>query len=116
MSCGKLFCAYLHALVVHAQTQLEIISLSSVNTENQERIFGQTCKTATAKYNRQPQKMIYTLLRLQAKSQYRDIYASVKQGESRVAKAGTNVPTYKGTTVREEFLLPRMKSWQAHLQ
>lgn len=32
----------------------------------------------------------------------RDIYASVKQEESRVAKAGTNVPTYKGTTVRGE--------------
>ena len=104
MSRSKLFGAYLHALVVHAPTQLEIISLSSANTENQERIFGQARKTATATCNQQPHKLISTvLLQLQAKSQYRDIYASVKQGESRVAKAGTNVQIYKGTTVREEF-------------
>ena len=34
MSHNKLFGSYLHALVVHAPQQLEIVSLRSVNTEN----------------------------------------------------------------------------------
>ena len=117
MSRSKFFGTYLHAIVVHAPSHLEIISLFSVNTENQERIFGQACKTATATSNRQPHTLISTiLLRLQAKSQYRDIYASVKQGESRVAKAGANIPPYEGTVVKDDFIQPRIKSWQAHLE
>ena len=35
----KMFGTYLHALVVHAPRQYEIVSLRSINTENQERIF-----------------------------------------------------------------------------
>ena len=70
MSRSKFFGAYLHAIVVHAPPQLEIISLFSINTENQERIFGQARKTATATSNCQPHQLISTtLLRLQAKSQ-----------------------------------------------
>ena len=48
MSYNKLFGNYLHALVAHAPQQLEIISLRSVNTENQERIFEQARRSATA--------------------------------------------------------------------
>ena len=39
---------YLHALVAHAPPQFEIVSLSSVNAEKQERIFSQARKTAIA--------------------------------------------------------------------
>ena len=54
MSYSKLFGSYLHALVVHAPQQLEIISLLCVNTENQERLFEQARRSATAASNRHP--------------------------------------------------------------
>ena len=49
MTKDKMFGNYLHALVAHAPLQYEVISLHSVNTENQERIFSQARKTATAR-------------------------------------------------------------------
>ena len=49
MSRSNIFGAYLHTIVVHALPQLEI--MFSVNTENQERIFGQASKTATVTSN-----------------------------------------------------------------
>ena len=67
MTKSRMFGSYLHALVAHAPFQLEIVPLCSVNTENQERIFSQARKTATATTNRYPQNII-SLNRLQAKS------------------------------------------------
>ena len=76
------FCgSYLHSLVIHAPLQFEIISLHSVNTENQERYFNQARRAATDASNHQPQNVIPTiLLRLQAKAEYRDIFGSVQHG------------------------------------
>ena len=51
ISHNKLFGTYLYALVAHAPQQLEIILLHSVNTENQERIFEQAWRSATAASN-----------------------------------------------------------------
>ena len=113
----RFFGTYLHALVAHAPPQLEIVSLRTVNTENQERIFGQARKTATATSNRQPQNVINsTILRLQAKSEFRDVTAVVAHAESKVAKASHHVPPYAGTHIEEAFISSRMKSWQQHLQ
>ena len=113
----RFFGTYLHALVAHAPPQLEIVSLRTVNTENQERIFGQARKTATATSNRQPQNVINsTILRLQAKSEFRHVTAVVAQAESKVAKASHHVPPYAGTHIEEAFISSRMKSWQQHLQ
>ena len=53
----RMFGSYLHALVAHASLQMEIIPLCSVNTENQERVFSQARKTATAKSNRHPENI-----------------------------------------------------------
>ena len=113
----KFFGLYLHALVVHAPPQLEIISLRSVNTENQERIFSQLRKTAMAATNRQPQNVVSsTILRLQAKAEYRNILDEVQKSKSRVAKAGKNVPKYSGTIITQDLLQGRFKSWQANLR
>ena len=38
---SKMFGHYLHALTAHSPTQYELASLRSLNTENQERLFGQ---------------------------------------------------------------------------
>ena len=56
------------------------------------------------------------ILRLQAKSEFRDVTAVVAQAESKVAKASHHVPLYAGTHIEEAFISSRMKSWQQHLQ
>ena len=74
MTYNKFFGTYLHALVAHAPQQLEIISLRSVNTENQECIFEQARRSATAASNRHPSNVLSTtVLWLQAKAAFNDI-------------------------------------------
>lgn len=116
LSRSTFFGSYLHSVVAHAPLQLEIISLRSINTENQERIFNQARRIATGATNRHPQYIISTtVLRLQAKAEYRDIFGGVDIGDSMVAKAGAQAKGYGGTCITPEFLLHRSKSWQAHL-
>ena len=70
----KFFGTYLYALVAHAPQQLGIISLRSVNTENQVRIFEQARRSATAASNRHPSNVLSTtVLRLQAKAAFKDV-------------------------------------------
>lgn len=117
MSYNRLFGSYLHALVVHAPQQLEIISLRSVNAENQERIFEQARRSATLTSNRHPSNVISTtVLRLHAKAAFKDIADATQTANSIVARAARELHRYKGTTISREFLTSRSKSWQCHLQ
>ena len=117
MTYNKLFGSYLHALVVHAPQQLEIISLRSVNTENQERLFEQARRSATAASNRHPGNVLSsTVLRLQAKATFKTVVDANHVASSIVARAGKDVPKYQGTNVTTEFIISRKMSWQNHLQ
>ena len=63
----NIFGIILHSLSTHASQQYELVSLRSVNTENQKRLFGQARHIATATSSCKPAHMITnTLLRLQA--------------------------------------------------
>ena len=102
-----MFGSYLHALVAHAPLQLEIVPLRSVNTENQERIFSQAGKTATATTNRHPQNIISTLvIRLQAKTELKGVTATVQNSASNKSKQ--THPTiqwyHSGKSILEEKL------------
>ena len=111
------FGTYLHALVAHAPQQLEIVSLRSVNTENQERLFDQARRSATAASNRHPQNVLYTaVLRLQAKAAFKSGIDAQLVADSIVAKAGGDVPKYSGTLISRTFILARERSWQSHLR
>ena len=54
MSYYTFFGTYIHSLVAHAPQQMEIISLRSVNSENQEQLFEQARRSASAASNRHP--------------------------------------------------------------
>ena len=111
------FGTYLHALVSHAPQQFEIVSLRSVNTENQERLFEQARRSATAASNRHPQNVLYTaVLRIQAKAIFKQVTDAQLQADSIVAKAGKDVPKYSGTVLLREFIEHRERSWQCHLR
>ena len=116
MTKERMFGNYLHALVVHAPPQLEIVPLSSVNAEKQERIFSQARKTAIATTNRHPQNVISSpTLRLQAKSELNGPKSAVLKSESRVAKAGKNILKFSGTKLSKAFITKHQRSWNEHI-
>ena len=80
MTYNRFFGTYLHALMAHAPQQLEIISLRPVNTENQERIFEQARRSATAASNRHLSNVL--VLRLQAKAVFKDIADAIQTANS----------------------------------
>ena len=91
---------------MHAPQQLEIISLRSDNTENQERIFEQAQRSATAASNRHLNNILTTIVLDFRPNQLSD---AAQATNSIVAKAGKEVPKYKGT-------IARIRSWQSHLK
>lgn len=98
------FGIYLHALSTHASQQYELVSLKSVNTENQERLFGQARHIAAATLSRKPAHMITnTLLRLQAK-QVGNVLHSTEKAYSQVKKAAAGLPPLGCTEVKKQFI------------
>ena len=112
---GKMFGTYFHSLLVHAPCQYEVVSLLSVNTEKQERLFGQARTAATMTSNRKPENLIKSvLLHLQGK-----LLIKVKEGapvDSRVSRLAQLCPSYKGTSFKKSFIKLRQTSWQSHLE
>ena len=111
------FGIYLHALSTHAPQQYELVTLKSVNTENQERLFGQARRIAAATSSRKPAHMITnTLLRLQAKQKVGNPFQSTQKAYSQVRRAATGLPSLGCTEVKKQFISKRKHSWQAHLE
>ena len=58
LSSSKMFGHYLHALTAHSPTQYELTCMRSLNTENQERLFGQARVIAESCTNHHPDNVI----------------------------------------------------------
>ena len=127
--CGDLFCTpkkltrsrmfghYLHAITAHSPAQYEITCLRSLNTENQERLFGQARSIAEACTNHHPDNVIpQIMLRLQVKQEQHQALLSVQKGDSQVSHIAKELPHLPGTTVKMSFIKQREDSWQLHLQ
>ena len=113
----KMFGNYLHALTSHAPQQYEILCLKSVNTENHERFFGQTRRSATLTSNRTPENIIFNiLLRLQAKRSVGSLLNPIQKSDSQVRRAASNLENFSGSMVSKLFISRRNHSWQAHLE
>ena len=113
----RMFGHYVHALMAHLPTQLELACLRSLNAESQERLFGQARAIAEKSTNHQPDNVIpQVMLRLQAKQEQHDILASVKKGDSQVSYVANDLPEVSGTKVKTSFIMQREDSWQVHLQ
>lgn len=114
---SKMFGHYLHALTAHSPTQYELASLRSLNTENQERLFGQGRIIAESCTNHHLENVIpQVMLRLQAKQERHMAMASVEKGDTQVSHVAKDLPKLPGTTVKISFIGHRKDSWQIHLQ
>ena len=115
----KFYGTYLHALTKHAPLQLEIVCQKSINSENQERLFGQGRKAAEMASNRHSENIISTaLLRLQAKKETGKMLHSVNEADSQVSRAAATIRTCtsSASTFKKTFVAERQHSWQAHLE
>ena len=82
-----MFGHYLHALTAHCPTQYELCCQRSLNTENQERLFGQARLIAETCTNHHAQNVILqVMLRLQAKQEKRAALVSVEKSDSQVGE------------------------------
>ena len=98
-------------------TQLELACLHYLDTEGQERLFGQARVIAEACTNHHPDNVIpQIMLRLQAKQEQYEFLTSVKNGDSQVSHVAKDLPQIPGTRVKTSFIKGREDSWQVHLQ
>ena len=117
LSKSKMFGLYLHSLTAHAPTQYEPCCLRSLNTENQERLFGQARTIAQACTNHHADNVIpHVLVRIQAQQENRKTMSSVERGDTQVSHVARHMPKLPGTTVSSSFIAERKDSWQAHLE
>ena len=117
ISKSRMFGHYVHAITAHLPTQLELTCLRSLNTESEERLFGQARKIAELCTNHHPDNVIpQIMLRLQAKQEQREILTSVTNGDSQVSHVAKDLPPLPGTKVKSSYVKQREDSWQIHLQ
>ena len=111
------FGQYLHDLVVHAPPQYEVVRLSSMIAESQERLFSLAKHISLCATNRKPENVLPTiLLCLQARQKNRQAQLSVQKQETIVSSIAKSLPPYQGATISKSFIQTRTQSWQAHMQ
>ncbi len=113
----KLFGNYLHAMAIHAPVQYQIVSLSSVNAENQERLFSQAKWISLRATNRKVENVIPTiLLSIHARQKMSGHKPLAAKQNTIVTRVASKVPPYNGIAISKEFVAERLQSWQAHLE
>ena len=114
----KFFGLYFHSLLTHAPVQFELVSLRSVNTESNERLFHSVKSVAEKCTNRHPSNIIpKVLMHVQAKELEGDLIGSTSNGqEHRVSQEAKGLPSYVGTVFSRMFVEKHSSSFQAHLE
>jgi hypothetical protein len=88
---------------------------TALNTENQERLFGQARLIAQSCTNHHTDNVIpQVMLRLQAKQEQH--MAMVERSDSQVSHVAKHLPLFPCTTMRKTFIRKRKDSWQQHLR
>lgn len=87
--------------------------LKSVNTEHQERLFGQARRIVASTTNRKPNNIIPAiLLRLQARREIGQLVPTVQKAKFIASKG---LAPFHRTKLEIEFVRKHLCSWQAHL-
>jgi len=115
MTKQKMFGQDYHSLTCHSATTYRLISLRSLNTEFQERTFGQANGITRQTSSNHPQHIIdNAILRIQAESSRTIQTISQEDGEvSRLASAWENLPN---TLITTEFIQQNSLEFQSHLE
>ena len=118
MTKRKMFGRYFHALTAHSPLVNRIISLCLLNTEVEERMFGQ-CKQITRSSSNQHTNHIITniLVRLKCEEQRKERATSiVHKQESEVSKLAQSLPPKKNILIPRQWIENTPIHYQAHLE
>jgi len=113
-----MFGRYFHSLTCHAPLLYRIICLRSLNTEMQERMFGQ-CKAITRSTSNQHSDHVIPniMIRIQeAQKAHSSTLANLKAQESEVHKLALVLGPKKNTIIPKAWITHSAVPYQAHLE
>ena len=86
-----------------------------MNSEREERLFGQARRVSSSSSSRHPDSVIKTiLLRIQGRNLVKGSSQTSDQG--RVGKLAEKLDNYSGSIIKKDFIEKRIVSWQCHLE
>ena len=118
MSSRRMFGRYFHALTTHSPLLNRIIAPRLLNTEMEERMFGQ-CKAITRNTSNQHTNDIITNILVRIPYEDKSVAAernTVKNQESEVLKLAQTLPGKENTVIPMEWLQHMSIHYQAHLE
>lgn len=109
----KMFRSYFHSLSCHAATFYRIVSLRSLNSESQERLFN-TCNDITkATSNIQAKNLLQNILIRTHAECYK---TALKSQESEVRSLASTLAPFENTTFTKTWINKHPCLWQTHLE
>ena len=111
----KLYGIYYHSITCHAPLTSRLISLSSVDTEEEEREFSTINSISKSTSNGHPEHIIPNcIVRAQAERKFKSHKSCFVDQQSRIGKFARNLPDFPDTTIPCELLENEL--YQAHLE
>ena len=115
MTTCKMFGRFFHSLTAHSPILFRIISTRSINTENEERIFGQAKAITKATSCNRPNEVITNiLLRVQMEQAAHDVMDD--RDESQVKKLSKAVGPRPNSVFSNALMVQFEAQYQAHLE
>ena len=113
----KVYRCYFHSIICHAPTYYRLISLRSLNTEYQERIFKQGNAITNSTSNMHPTNVIKNaLVRIQEENRIGFRQNTFIAEESAIGKLATDLETLPNSFFSHNWINDHKTSFQAHLE
>ena len=115
----KMFGQYYHALVSHSPIQLRIMSLSSANSENEERAFNFFKEISTHATNHHPENVLLNaFLRIQIRADWeKHLGTNTKSNINQISAHGKILKNGREDSFFPFDLLTQSpRQWQSHLE
>ena len=113
---SSFFGRYFHSLTTHSPILFRIVSMRSINTEDQERMFGQAKMITKATSCNRPNEIITNILqRVQMEARSHEMTVSDKD-ESEVKKLHQTIGSRCNTIYSNSFITRHAPQYQAHLE
>lgn len=117
LTARKFYGKYFHSLSCHTPALARIVSLSTINTEDEERTFNALTNISRQTSSRRPGEIVgNSIIRYQAECKLNDKGATVRRQQSRVSEASRSLPEFPNTTFSKDFMQHHRSDYQAHLQ
>lgn len=101
----KLYGIYYHSITCHAAFTPRLISLSSEDTEEEERQFSTINAISKATSNGHPEQIILNcIIRAQAEQKFRCKKSCFADQQSKIGKFATHLPDFPDTVIPQELL------------